>query len=75
MPEMTRSDFGHHVPKNANVILQFINNLILCHEETVFWENDPDAAEQWESNLIARYLSGDRSGNLEGAPDPVFTRS
>ena len=75
MPEMTRSDFGHRVPKNADDILQFINNLILCHEETVFWENDPDAAEQWESNLIARYLSGDRSGNLEGAPDPVFTRS
>lgn len=75
MPEMTRSDFSRPVPANADAILQFINNLILCHEETVFWENNPDATEQWESNLIARYLSGDRSGNLEGAPDPVFTRS
>lgn len=72
MPEMTRSDFGHKVPKNAPEILQFINDIILHHEESVFWDEDPAGAEQWESDLIARYLSGDRSGNLKGAPDPIY---
>jgi len=72
MPAMTRSDFPRPVPANADAILQFINDLILCHEESFFWDDDPAAAERWESDLIARYLSGDRSGNLSGAPDPLY---
>jgi hypothetical protein len=72
MPEMTRSDFGPNVPKNAAEILQFINNIILHHEESVFWNDDPIMTDQWESDLITRYLSGDRSDNLTGAPDPIY---
>lgn len=72
MPEMTRSDFGKHVPKNADEILQFVNNLILYHEESVFWDADPADTDKWEENLIKRYLSGDRSGPLESAPDPKY---
>lgn len=72
MPSMTRYDFGRSVPKNADEIMQFINNLILYHEECEFWNADPDATDAWERNLITRYLSGDRSGNLTGAPDPVY---
>lgn len=72
MPEMTRSDFGKREPKNAAEILQFINNLILYHEECEFWTADPDDTDSWEQDLIARYLSGDRSGNLTGAPDPIY---
>lgn len=69
---MTRSDFGPNEPKNYTEILQFINNLILYHEECEFWVADPDDTEAWESDLISRYLSGDRSGNLSGAPDPIY---
>lgn len=72
MPSMKHDDFGSTVPKNADEILQFINNLILYHEECDFWNADPAATESWESALISRYLSGDRSGNLTGAPDPIY---
>lgn len=72
MPSMNTSDFGQSVPKNADEILQFINNIILYHEECEFWVADPDDTEAWESALISRYLSGDRSGNLSGAPDPIY---
>lgn len=72
MPEMTRSDFGGKIPKNADEILQFINNAILHHEESVFWNNDPNGTDRWESELIARYLSGDRSDDLAGAPEPKY---
>lgn len=73
MPEMTRSDFGKNVPKNHAEILQYINNVILHHEESVFWDNDPDGAEHWESELIARYLAGDRTGDLINAPEPIYS--
>lgn len=72
MPEMTRSDFGNHVPKNADEILQFVNNAILYQEESVFWNADPAATDQWERDLINRYISGDRSDILAGVPDPVY---
>ena len=72
MPSMNTSDFGHSVPKNADEILQFINDLILYHEESEFWNADPADTETWEQDLIRRYLSGDRSGNLTGAPDPIY---
>ena len=72
MPQMTRSDFGTRCPTNHAEILQFINNLILYHEECEFWTADPNDTDRWEQDLIARYLSGDRSGNLNGAPDPIY---
>ena len=72
MPSMNTSDFGTSVPKNADEILQFINNLIVYHEECEFWIADPADTDAWEQNLITRYLSGDRSGNLAGAPDPIY---
>ena len=72
MPSMNREDFGPSVPKNADEILQFINDLILYHEECEFWIADPNDTDTWEQDLITRYLSGDRSGNLTGAPDPIY---
>ena len=69
---MNRSDFGQSVPKNAEEIMQFINDLILYHEECEFWIAKPEDTDRWEQDLIARYLSGDRSGNLAGAPDPIY---
>lgn len=72
MPSMEPSDFGQTIPKNADEILQFINDLILYQEECVFWSADPADTDRWEQDLIRRYLSGDRSGNLHGAPDPVY---
>ena len=69
---MNREDFGPSVPKNADEILQFINDLILYHEECEFWIADPNDTDTWEQDLITRYLSGDRSGNLTGAPDPIY---
>ena len=72
MPSMNRADFGSTIPKNADEILQFINNLILYQEESVFWNADPGDTDSWEQDLITRYLSGDRSGNLTGAPDPIY---
>lgn len=72
MPSMNREDFGPSVPKNADEILQFINNLIVYHEECEFWIADPTDTDAWEQDLITRYLSGDRSGNLTGAPDPIY---
>ena len=72
MPSMNREDFGQIVPKNADEILQFINDLILYQEESVFWNADHSDTDTWELDLIQRYLSGDRSGNLTGAPDPIY---
>lgn len=72
MPSMNTSDFGQTVPKNADDIMQFVNNLILYHEECEFWTANPEDTDSWEQDLIARYLSGDRSGNLSGAPDPIY---
>lgn len=72
MPSMNTADFGQTVPKNADKILQFINDLILYHEESEFWNADPSDTDAWEQDLIRRYLSGDRSGNLTGAPDPIY---
>lgn len=72
MPSMNREDFGPSVPKNVDEILQFINNLIVYHEECEFWIADPNDTDTWEQDLITRYLSGDRSGNLAGAPDPIY---
>lgn len=72
MPSMNASDFGTSVPKNADEIFQFINNLILYHEECEFWTADPNDTDNWEQDLITRYLAGDRSGNLTGAPDPIY---
>ena len=72
MPSMNTSDFGTSVPQNADEILQFINNLILYHEECEFWIADPDDTDRWEHDLIDRYLSCDLSGNLNGAPDPIY---
>lgn len=72
MPSMKTNDFGPDVPKNADEILQFVNNLILYHEECEFWISDPNNTDSWEKDLIARYLSGDRTGNLNGAPDPIY---
>lgn len=72
MPSMNKEDFGPSVPKNADEILQFINDLILYHEECEFWIADPNDTDTWEQDLITRYLSGDRSGNLTGAPDPIY---
>lgn len=72
MPSMNREDFGPSFPKNADEILQFINDLILYHEECEFWNADPQDTDTWEQDLITRYLSGDRSGNLTGAPDPIY---
>ena len=72
MPSMNTADFGTSVPKNADEILQFVNNLILYHEECEFWTADPADTDNWEQDLITRYLSGDRSGNLTGAPEPIY---
>lgn len=72
MPSMNTEDFGQSVPKNAGEILHFINNLILYHEECEFWTADPNDTDSWERDLITRYLAGDRSGNLHGAPDPIY---
>ena len=72
MPNMAREDFGNHVPTNANDIIQHVNNLILYHEESVFWSASDAETDKWERNLINRYLSGDRTGELQGAPDPIY---
>ena len=72
MPSMNISDFGQHVPKNAAEILQYVNDLILYHEECVFWDNKHEDTEQWEQDLIYRCVTGDRSGDLAGTPDPIY---
>lgn len=72
MPNMTREDFGSNVPTNADDIIQAVNNLILYHEESVFWSASDAETDEWERNLINRYLSGDRTGELQGAPDPIY---
>ena len=72
MPDMKISDLGEPVPKNAGEIVQYINNAILYHEECVFWDDNPEATDSWERDLIDRYLAGDRSGDLANAPDPIY---
>lgn len=72
MPNMTREDFGSNVPTNADNIIQAVNNLILYHEESVFWNADPGATDSWETDLIRRCVSGDRSGELSGVPYPTY---
>ena len=72
MPSMTREDFGNNVPTNADAIIQAVNNLILYHEECVFWDADPSETDQWESNLIRRCTFGDRSGDLASVPAPTY---
>lgn len=72
MPTMNSSDFGENPPKNADEIIQHINNLILYHEEYVFWSADPINTEQWGADLIKRCLSGDRNGDLSKVPNPIY---
>lgn len=72
MPNMTREGFGSHVPANADDIIQAVNNLILYHEECVFWDGDHAGTDQWESDLIQRCASGDRSDPLQHVPSPIY---
>ena len=72
MPSMNVSNFGNNVPKNADDIVQHVNNLILYHEECVFWNAEASATDTWESDLINRCLSGDRSGDLSSVPVPIY---
>lgn len=72
MPNMTREDFGSNVPTNADDIIQHVNNLILYHEECVFWDGDHVSTDQWESDLIQRCVSGDRSDPLQHVPSPIY---
>ena len=72
MPRMEQSDFKGTLPSNYLDLLNFINNLILYHEESVFWSASDAETDEWERNLINRYLSGDRTGELQGAPDPIY---
>ena len=72
MPSMTLKDFGNNPPKNAANIVQAVNNLILYHEECVFWSDDHAGTDQWESDLIRRCVSGDRSGDLSAVPSPTY---
>lgn len=72
MPQMETNDFKGNLPRNYLDILNFINNLILYHEECVFWDDNPEATDNWERDLIDRYLAGDRSGDLANAPDPIY---
>ena len=69
---MTLSDFGDQVPANAADILQRMNNQILYHTESCFWTSTPAQLSEYESDLIRRYLAGDRSGDLKGMPDPIY---
>ena len=72
MPNMTREDFGDHVPTNADDIIQHVNNLILYHEESVFWNADPSETDAWATDLIRRCVTVDRSGELSGVPYPTY---
>ena len=72
MPNMTREDFGGRVPANADNIIQHVNNLILYHEECVFWDGNHADTDQWESDLIQRCVSGDRSDPLQHVPSPTY---
>ena len=72
MPNMTAADFGDRIPSNADEILSRINNQILFHAESTFWSSSHEQQEQYESDLIRRYLAGDRSGDLAGMPDPIY---
>ena len=72
MPNMTATDFGDRIPSNADEILSRINNQILFHAESTFWSSSPEDQTEYESDLIRRYLAGDRSGDLSGMPDPIY---
>lgn len=72
MPNMTAADFGDRIPSNADEILQRINNQILFHAESTFWKSSPAKQTAYETDLIRRYLSGDRTGDLSNAPDPIY---
>lgn len=72
MPSMTIDDFGAKVPNNAADIVQWINNQILFHAESTFWKSNPTKQNAYETDLIRRYLSGDRTGDLSHAPDPIY---
>ena len=72
MPNMTREDFGSNVPTNAADIVQAVNNLILYHEECVFWDDNHAGTDQWESDLIRRCVNGDRTGDLSCIPSPTY---
>ena len=72
MPNMTREDFGSNIPTNANDIIQHVNNLILYHEESVFWGGNHAETDQWERDLIERCVTFDRSGELRDVPSPIY---
>ena len=72
MPNMTQADFGDHPPKNADDIIQAVNNLILYHEESVFWSKNHAETDQWEQDLIERCVTFDRSGELRDVPSPIY---
>ena len=72
MPSMTRADFGDHPPKNADEIIQSVNNLILYHEESVFWSENHAETDRWEQDLIERCVTFDRSGELRDVPAPIY---
>ena len=72
MPSMYLSDFGKSIPKNADEILQAVNNLILYHEECVFWEARPEDTDAWARDIIRRCAADDRSGELSSVPHPIF---
>ena len=72
MPLMTPENFGNRRPKNDFIIMQLVNDLILYHEECVFWNNQPDKTDQWEQDLIKRCVAGDRSGDLSNVPPPIY---
>ena len=72
MPLMTREDFGSNVPTNADDIIQHVNNLILYHEECVFWDGNHAGTDQWEKELIYCCVRGDRTDPLQNVPLPIY---
>lgn len=72
MPNMTIKDFGNNPPKNADDIIQAVNNLILHHEESVFWSGNHAKTDQWEQELIYCCVRGDRTEPLQNVPWPEY---
>ena len=72
MPSMTLKDFGDRPPKNADDILQAMNDLILYREESDFWISNPSETDNLEAALIIRCVNGDRTGSLSGIPSPIY---
>lgn len=72
MPLMKPEDFGSRRPINDFIIMQLVNDLILYHEECVFWDGHHDQTDQWERDLIERCVAGDRSGDLAHVPAPIY---